>query len=47
VSALDVLLGAGAHAGRDDVEAVVSHVVDALHVGPDADMGAMLVRVNS
>jgi PAS domain-containing protein len=47
VSALDVLLSAGAHAGRDDVEAVVSHVVDALHVGPDADMGAMLVRVNS
>ncbi|HEV7898368.1 MAG TPA: SpoIIE family protein phosphatase [Planosporangium sp.] len=47
VSALDLLLGAGAHAGRDDLEAVVSHVVDALHVGPDADMGAMLVRVNS
>jgi hypothetical protein len=47
VSALDVLLGAGAHVGRDDVEAVVSHVVDSLHVGPDADMGAMLVRVNS
>nr|WP_240942547.1 SpoIIE family protein phosphatase [Planosporangium thailandense] len=45
VSALDVLLGAGAHAGRDDVEAVVSHVVGSLHVGADADMGAMLVRV--
>jgi PAS domain-containing protein len=47
VSAIDVVLGAGAHAGRDDVEAVVSHVVDSLHVGPDADMGAMLVRVSS
>jgi serine phosphatase RsbU (regulator of sigma subunit) len=47
VSALDVLLGAGAHAGRDDVEAVVSHVVDSLYAGPDADMGAMLVRVTS
>ncbi|MGC9670383.1 SpoIIE family protein phosphatase [Planosporangium sp. 12N6] len=46
VSALDVLLGAGAHAGRDDVEAVVSHVLDALRVGPGIDMGAMLVRVN-
>jgi hypothetical protein len=45
VSALDVLLTAGAHAGRDDLEAVVSHVVDSLHMGPDADMGAMLVRV--
>jgi hypothetical protein len=45
VSALDVLLSAGAHAGRDDVEAVVSHVVDSLYAGPDADMGAMLVRV--
>jgi hypothetical protein len=45
VSALDVLLGAGAQAGRDDVAAVVSHVVDSMHVDPDADMGAMLVRV--
>jgi serine phosphatase RsbU (regulator of sigma subunit) len=47
VGALDVLLGAGAHAGRDDVEALVAHVVSALYAGPDADMGAMLVRVNS
>lgn len=46
VSALEVLLGAGAHAGRDDVEAIVSHVVGSLGVGPDADMGAMLVRVS-
>jgi serine phosphatase RsbU (regulator of sigma subunit) len=45
VGALEVLLDAGAHAGRDDLAALVSHVVDALHVGPDADMGAMLVRV--
>jgi PAS domain-containing protein len=47
VGVLDVLLGAGAHAVRDDVEALVSHVVGALYAGPDADMGAMLVRVNS
>ncbi|GII21859.1 SpoIIE family protein phosphatase [Planosporangium mesophilum] len=46
VGALDPLLGAGTHAGRDDLEAVVSHVVGALHGGADADMAAMLVRVN-
>ncbi|GAA1793772.1 SpoIIE family protein phosphatase [Planosporangium flavigriseum] len=47
VSALDVLLGAGAHVGSDDVEAVVSHVVESLQMGRDADMGAMLVRVTN
>jgi hypothetical protein len=47
VGALDALLSAGAHAGRDDVEALVSHVLGALYAGPDADMGAMLVRLTS
>jgi serine phosphatase RsbU (regulator of sigma subunit) len=47
VSALDVLLAAGAHAGRDDVAALVSHVVGALYAGSDVDMGALLVRVDS
>src|SRR6266487_3689656 len=47
VSALDVLLNASAHANRDDVESLVGYVVGALHGGPDEDMGAMLVRVDS
>ena len=47
VEALDVLLGAGAHANRNDVEALVGYVLGALHSGPDEDMGAMLVRVDS
>ncbi len=51
VGALEVLLSAGAHAGRDDVEALVAHVIGSMYAGsmdagPDADMGAMLVRVN-
>jgi serine phosphatase RsbU (regulator of sigma subunit) len=47
VGALDVLLGAGALAGRDDLEALVSHVVGSLYAGPGADMGAMLIRLNT
>jgi PAS domain-containing protein len=47
VDALEVLLGAGAHANRDDVKALAGYVRDALQTGPDADMGAMLVRVDS
>jgi serine phosphatase RsbU (regulator of sigma subunit) len=47
VDALDVLLGAGEHATRDDVESLVGYVVGALHVGRGEDMGALLVRVDS
>jgi serine phosphatase RsbU (regulator of sigma subunit) len=47
VDALDVLLRAGAHAHGDDVKALVGYVRGALETGPDADMGALLVRVDS
>jgi PAS domain-containing protein len=47
VDVLDVLLNAGHHAERDDVEALVAHVVSSMYATPGADMGAMLVRVNS
>jgi Stage II sporulation protein E (SpoIIE)/ANTAR domain len=47
VDVLDVLLNAGHHAERDDVEALVTHVVGSMYAAPGADMGAMLVRVNS
>jgi serine phosphatase RsbU (regulator of sigma subunit) len=47
VDALDLLLRAGEHATRDDVESLVGYVVGALHVGRGEDMGAMLVRVDS
>jgi serine phosphatase RsbU (regulator of sigma subunit) len=47
VDVLDVLLNAGHHAERDDVEALVSHVVGSMYTTSGADMGAMLVRVNS
>ena len=46
VGALEVLLGAGTHASRDDLGALVAHVLGALYAGPGADMGAMLVRVD-
>ncbi len=47
VNVLDLLLNAGHHAERDDVEALVAHVVGSMYTAPGADMGAMLVRVNS
>jgi PAS domain-containing protein len=47
VDVLDVLLNAGHHAERDDVEALVAHVVGSMYATPGADMGAMLVRVNN
>jgi PAS domain-containing protein len=47
VDVLDVLLNASHHAERDDVEALVAHVVGSMYATSGADMGAMLVRVNS
>jgi serine phosphatase RsbU (regulator of sigma subunit) len=45
VDAMDVLLRTATHTDPDDVEAIVAHVVSALHGAPDEDMCAVLIRV--